>query len=120
MFSPYSPASAKDFGTLSVLLFAAAGVATGVLNFVPALFALVPLCDPDEHALNPSPKRTIRPGTTGLFFRGYLLSSLLFMSILHPASKFDRQLTGRVLNGRLIRRTFWRGRSAKLSAHKSQ
>src|SRR5258708_34876946 len=83
MFSPYSPASISVAGTLSFLLFATAGVATGeLIAFVPELFALVPLRDPDEHALNPSAKRTIRPGMIGLFFRGSFLSSLLFISTL--------------------------------------
>ena len=77
------------------------------LAFVPALFALVSLCDPDEHAPNPNTKRTIRPGITGLFLRGSFLNSPLFISILpSSAPTFERQLTRRVLNGRLIRRIF--------------
>src|ERR1700693_5679036 len=96
MFSPYSPASASDFGTLSVLVFTVGGVpARALLAFVPALFALVSLCEPDEHAPNPSTKRTIRPGITGLFFRGSFLSSLLFISIL---PSLPRNLIGSLQN----------------------
>src|SRR6266853_943348 len=94
MFSPYSPAFISAAGTLCVLVLAAAGVAAGVLlAFVPARFALLPLCDPegpDEHAPNPSTNRTIKPGMIrlfiglfiGFFWRGSFLSSILFISTL--------------------------------------
>jgi hypothetical protein len=54
MFSAYSPASASDFGTLSVLVFTVACVLAGaVLTFDPALFAFAPPGDADEHPFNP-------------------------------------------------------------------
>src|SRR6267154_5203722 len=90
MFSAYSPASASDFGTVSVLVFTVTGVPAGaLLTFGPALFALVSLCDdgPDEHAPTPSTKRKIRPGITGLFLLTSFLISLLFISILPSSPK---------------------------------
>src|SRR2546421_339825 len=118
MFSPYSPAFIRSAGTFSVLVLAAAGVAAGVLlAVVPARFALVSLCDPDEHAPNPTTKRAITPNITrlfiglfvGLLWRGPFLSSLLFISILPSCPKFDWQHTGREINGRLRRRILRRG-----------
>src|SRR6266481_4913231 len=117
MFSPYSPAFISAAGTLCVLVLAAAGVAAGVLlAFVPARFALLPLCNPegpDEHAPNPSTNRTITPDMIRLFIgsicRGPFLRSLLFISILLSCPKFDWQHTGRLVNGRLRRGIFRRG-----------
>jgi hypothetical protein len=89
MFSPYSPASDSEVGTLSSVVFAGAAEAGGAgvsLVFAVASSALSTLRETDEHAFNQIIKKQITTGTpvATMFHhsRGSLLLNTVFIVLL--------------------------------------